>query len=92
MFKLFRKYSFLFFIIVVFSWQSDSSNTLFTKISSSSSNINFKNTLIEDEAFSVLNYPYFYNGGGVAVGDVNNDGLTDVFFTGNMVKNRLYLN
>jgi enediyne biosynthesis protein E4 len=41
---------------------------------------------------NVLNYMYFYNGGGVAVGDVNNDGLTDVLFTGNMVKNRLFLN
>ncbi len=47
---------------------------------------------MEDEEFNVLNYPYFYNGGGVAIGDINNDGLTDIFFTGNMVKNRLYLN
>lgn len=65
---------------------------MFTKISSSGSNINFQNLLVEDETFNVFNYPYFYNGGGVAVGDINNDGLTDVFFTGNMVKNRLYLN
>jgi hypothetical protein len=48
--------------------------------------------LFEDEELNVLNYPYFYNGGGVAVGDINNDGLVDVVFTGNMVKNRLYLN
>lgn len=65
---------------------------LFTKVSSSSSNIDFRNLLIEDESFNVLNYPYFYNGAGVAVGDINNDGLPDIFFTGNMVKNRLYIN
>ena len=71
---------------------NQSDDKLFSKVSASASGINFKNTLIEDEEFNVLNYPYFYNGGGVAVGDINNDGLTDVFFTGNMVKNRLYLN
>jgi len=65
---------------------------MFTKVSPSASNIEFKNILIEDEAFNVLNYPYFYNGGGVAVGDINNDGLPDILFTGNMVRNRLYLN
>lgn len=86
------KYLALIAIVFTVACSDSPSGKLFTKISSSSSNINFKNLLIEDDQFNVLNYPYFYNGGGVAVGDINNDGLTDVFFTGNMVKNRLYLN
>ena len=84
----------LFFIASVYtiSGCNQSNDKLFTKVSASKSNINFKNLLVEDEEFNVLSYPYFYNGGGVAVGDINNDGLTDIFFTGNMVKNKLYLN
>ncbi|MCW3118916.1 MAG: RNA-binding protein, partial [Chitinophagaceae bacterium] len=79
-------------LVYIISGCSHSNDKLFTKVSASTSNINFKNLLVEDEQFNVLNYPYFYNGGGVAIGDINNDGLPDIFFTGNMVKNRLYLN
>ena len=86
-------YSTLFFTVAFMLFGcNQSSDRLFSKVSSSSTHINFKNILVEDENFNVLNYPYFYNGGGVAIGDINNDGLPDVFFTGNMVKNRLYLN
>lgn len=65
---------------------------LFSLLSGNETGIKFKNTLHEDERANVLNYIYFYNGGGVAIGDINNDGLADVLFTGNMVANRLYLN
>ncbi|MCC6288131.1 MAG: VCBS repeat-containing protein [Chitinophagaceae bacterium] len=89
------KYSVCFSLICgtcFFNGCKEPEKKLFTKISDDQSNIKFKNLLVEDNEFNVLNYPYFYNGGGVAVGDINNDGLTDIFFTGNMVKNRLYLN
>ncbi|MDF9801144.1 hypothetical protein OKW21_006407 [Catalinimonas alkaloidigena] len=65
---------------------------LFELLSSSKSGINFKNQLKEDEKHNILTYEYFYNGGGVAIGDVNNDGLEDIFFTANMGKNALFLN
>jgi hypothetical protein len=66
---------------------------LFSKLSPDETGIDFRNLLKEDNPeFNIVLYPYFYNGGGVAVGDINNDGLQDLCFTGNMVKNRLYLN
>ena len=66
--------------------------TLFTRVKEDQTGIHFKNVLQENEDANVLNYAYFYNGGGVAVGDINNDGLPDLLFTGNMTPNRLYLN
>ncbi len=68
------------------------SKTLFVKISSERTKIHFKNTVKENIYFNFLNYPYIYNGGGVAVGDIDNDGLVDVYFTSNQNSNKLYLN
>ncbi len=67
-------------------------NTLFSLISSDQTNVNFKNSVEETASFNVLNYYYAYNGGGVAIGDVNNDGLEDVYLTSNQNSNKLYLN
>lgn len=69
-----------------------SSNTLYQKISSQTSGITFKNDLTETEDFNIIEYLYFYNGGGVAVGDINNDGLPDIYLTANQLPNKLYLN
>ena len=65
---------------------------LFTNPDIEKAGISFKNTLTPNEDMNILDYLYFYNGGGVAVGDINNDGLPDIYFSGNQVKNELYLN
>ncbi|MEO5603950.1 MAG: VCBS repeat-containing protein [Cyclobacteriaceae bacterium] len=64
----------------------------FESLSASRTGIHFKNQLQETPKSNVLTYEYFYNGGGVAVGDINNDGLDDLYFTGNMAPNALYIN
>ncbi|GAA4322675.1 VCBS repeat-containing protein [Mucilaginibacter gynuensis] len=66
--------------------------TLFEAIPSSYSGITFSNDIIETDSINPLDIVNIYNGGGVGIGDFNNDGLQDIYFTGNMVPNRLYLN
>lgn len=69
------------------------SDALFTSLSSSKTNIKFENNLEKRKAFGILYYLYYYNGGGVAIGDINNDGLPDIYFTANSKgHNKLYLN
>jgi len=64
----------------------------FEKMSQKFTNIDFVNNLYETDKFNYFTFPYIYFGGGVAAGDFNNDGLEDLFFIGNMVSNKLYLN
>src|SRR5689334_20652897 len=65
---------------------------LFSLMLSTETGIDFSNELKEDTTFNIIEYLYFYNGGGVAVGDINNDGLVDVYFSSNQNSNKLYLN
>ena len=65
---------------------------LFSNPSTKETGVDFVNTITETDDLNILDYLYFYNGGGVALGDINQDGLVDIFFSGNQVKNRLYLN
>lgn len=87
-----RCFIFIFISNLVLTACKDDNSHLFTRLDEERTGVNFKNQLFETDEFNVLNYSYFYNGGGVAIGDVNNDGLPDILFTGNMVRNRLFLN
>ncbi len=71
---------------------SGESDKLFQRIPSSESGLTFSNDLENTPEFNILNYLYFYDGGGVSIGDVNNDGLPDIYLTANMKPNKLYLN
>jgi len=88
----------IFFLIVILiscsnpKEKSLATNVLFEKVESDQSNIHFKNKVTEDLYFNFLNYSYIYNGAGVAVGDINNDGLEDIYFSSNQETNKLYLN
>ena len=66
--------------------------TQFYRVSPTHSNVDFENTLDDSDDFNIIEYLYFYNGGGVALGDINNDGLTDIYFSANQQSNKLYLN
>src|SRR5664279_2605451 len=66
--------------------------TLFVTISSDQSGIHFNNEIKETDSLNVLKVSNIYNGGGVGIGDFNQDGKPDIYFTGNLVANKLYLN
>ena len=86
----------LFALITFTGWLgmacNPSSKPLFTRLPADQTGVTFANRIIENDSFSIVHVEYIYNGGGVALGDFNNDGKTDVFFTGNQAQNRLYLN
>lgn len=84
----------LFFLLTILATActTKKGDTLFIKLDPGSSGIVFENTIEESPAINILSYEYTYNGGGVAAADFNNDGWCDLYFTGNAVSNRLYIN
>ncbi|MCH4822855.1 VCBS repeat-containing protein [Gramella lutea] len=90
----------LLFLIIAVSCGKDKEETgvqnsndfRFTEMPSDSTGIDFINKVDNEKEFNIFNYRNFYNGGGVGIGDLNNDGLPDVYLTANREKNKLYLN
>ncbi len=70
----------------------DNVSTLFTLLSSEETGVDFINEVVNQKKFNIFKYRNFYNGGGVAIGDINNDGLPDIYMTANIVSNKLYIN
>lgn len=86
-------YFFIACLLIVFSGcNNKKTKTVFTLLDKESTGIAFNNISVENEQINILTYEYMYNGGGVAIGDINNDGLKDIYFTSNNVENKLYLN
>lgn len=84
----------LLILLITFGCKNNKqeNSSIFLKLPSSKTNISFSNSLTETESLNYFKYTSIYMGGGIAVGDINNDNLLDVFFIGNQVENKLYLN
>ncbi|MFY7653045.1 MAG: CRTAC1 family protein, partial [Chitinophagaceae bacterium] len=89
--QLFKKLSIFGFITVVAACKKQA-NSLFTLVEPTKTNINFANTIVENDNLNMINYQYLYNGGGVGIGDFNNDNQPDIYFTSSLGSNKLYLN
>lgn len=84
-----RIFIFILFTLIFFSC---SESPKFQLLSSKETGISFNNTIVETDSFNIMKYEYIYNGAGVGIADLNNDGLQDIIFAGNQVLSRVYLN
>ena len=78
--------------LVIYGCRGQDNLPLFEKLDPAQTSVDFTNTLKQTTDFNIINYPYFYDGGGVSIGDINNDGLPDIYLTANTQANGLYLN
>lgn len=83
---------FFFLFLSTFLFSCFNKAPRFERLSSEVTGIDFANNLVEDDSFNIMRNEYMYNGGGVGIGDLNNDGLLDIVFTGNKVSSRAYVN
>ena len=87
-----KQYGFLFLFYLLFSCKQEGPDPLFSLLSESQTGISFRNDLDYTEKINPYTFRNFYNGAGVAIGDINQDSLPDIFFAGNQQSNSLYLN
>jgi enediyne biosynthesis protein E4 len=83
------------FLCSLIIWQygcKQNEDRLFKQLPSSQTNIHFNNTIVENDSINPIEMEFLYNGGGVALADFNGDSLTDIYFTGSMVSNKMYIN
>src|SRR5690349_21707151 len=83
---------FQFIVVTIVFISCSKTNDRFEMLPPETTGVTFINSISESDSFNILTYEYIYNGGGVAIGDFDNNGLPDIYFTGNMVSNELYLN
>ncbi len=90
----FRQLLYLLSTVILFANCTNKADTktLFTLLPAKQTGIDFENKIVDTAQFNILDYLYYYNGGGVAIGDINNDGLADIYFSSNQGSNKLYLN
>ncbi|MDH5604761.1 MAG: VCBS repeat-containing protein, partial [Cyclobacteriaceae bacterium] len=89
---LYMEFRKLLFVGVVLLFSCNDEKKLLNIVLPEDSGITFSNTIIDSDTFNIMTDEYIYNGGGVGIGDFNKDGLPDIFFTGNMAGNGLFIN